>query len=786
MTMHAAVASRVSLRTLTSECVDLAKRAGELIREVSSKIERDGATVQLGLFDKGEAEGLGFDPQTVADRRAQRLIVENLRGVYGTSIRIVGEEGDLGSGEGSEDGAVELCPGNGTLLDETWPAAADVFVPKAELCIWIDPLDGTKEFTKGNYNFVTTLVGISRSGLPVAGVISEPYHAGPGGGTVANGRVLWGCCIAPEGRAPVGVRIFEDTSWSLPPRAKGRCLAVMSRSRAVGVVTDAVHRLQEEGCAGGNGALITGTFAAGGAGYKIARVVDGEADIWLFPRSGTSRWDICAAEAMLEASGGSLRDGFGRRIQYDPDGEMSNSQGVIAGSDPTAVERASRVCSTLDVLRQLDGTPINRSWLEQAMGLTPGSIKGFDADPSTCLRGLHSSTVQLKLIGHSEVTPSSVWLKRVVPADMPKRSAERWLRDVRSYHAEVNFYKDFANPLRARGVRLPAVHYVKSDGFEGIRSINPGDPDVMEKVSACRFLLLAEDLRPDLYRQEFYLQGNDLKNALKCAAQLHGSTFGDAVLLEKAAAELFSQACFWSPDKREASELDGLPDAWAALLQSIYSADPALFARPGIKDFGARLAAGSKFANGELRAEKSLASWRKKSILHGDYKTANLFLGREGGDVVPIDFQWCGVGIGAMDVAYLILSSPTLESVATSLQFDEWLSVYHKSLLEAGTSQDAGLGLASGPSLYCIEEFRRDFKLACLDYARVVFGHMLRNRSLNWVEENKHILGRCAHNRSVPHLLGLVRFLDRLLTELETTGGLSGDVGSIPGFKAIY
>lgn len=74
--------------------------------------------------------------------------------------------------------------------------------------------------------------------------------------------------------------------------------------------------------------LITGTQQVGGAGHKVARVVDGAADLWLFPRGGTSRWDSCAAEAMLEACGGALTNRFGQRIFYDPDGTMENSEGI--------------------------------------------------------------------------------------------------------------------------------------------------------------------------------------------------------------------------------------------------------------------------------------------------------------------------------------------------------------------------------------------------------------------------------------------------------------------------
>lgn len=83
----------ISLKNLVSQCVDLAQRAGAHIRVVSDKeSEIEGS---LGTHDKGLGTG-NFDPQTIADRQAQRCIVENLRAVYGMDLRIVGEEGELG------------------------------------------------------------------------------------------------------------------------------------------------------------------------------------------------------------------------------------------------------------------------------------------------------------------------------------------------------------------------------------------------------------------------------------------------------------------------------------------------------------------------------------------------------------------------------------------------------------------------------------------------------------------------------------------------------------------
>ncbi|CAE7726779.1 Bpnt1, partial [Symbiodinium pilosum] len=202
-------------------------------------------------------------------------------------------EGDLGLEETGGD-EIEIREPSAELLHGVWPDAGDVALPLSDLCIWVDPLDGTKEFTEGRYEYVSTLIGISQLGQPVAGVISEPYNLDPQG---ALGRILWGCCVDPG----IAVHLYGDDAWQRPPRPPGRCLTLVSRSRAIGEVAEAVERLKEPGTGGtwppgDAGALVTGTMEAGGAGHKVARVVDGAADLWLFPRPGTSRWDTCAAE----------------------------------------------------------------------------------------------------------------------------------------------------------------------------------------------------------------------------------------------------------------------------------------------------------------------------------------------------------------------------------------------------------------------------------------------------------------------------------------------------------
>jgi 3'-phosphoadenosine 5'-phosphosulfate (PAPS) 3'-phosphatase len=41
--------------------------------------------------------------------------------------------------------------------------------------VWIDPLDGTKDFTMGNLSAVTVLIGLAIDGVPKLGVVHNPF-----------------------------------------------------------------------------------------------------------------------------------------------------------------------------------------------------------------------------------------------------------------------------------------------------------------------------------------------------------------------------------------------------------------------------------------------------------------------------------------------------------------------------------------------------------------------------------------------------------------------------------
>ena len=59
-------------------------------------------------------------------------------------------------------------------------------------------------------------------------------------------------------------------------------------------------------------------------------VLEGLVDIYLFPSVGTKKWDTCAGEALVHATGGKLTDILGRQLVYSGQADnIMNSEGII-------------------------------------------------------------------------------------------------------------------------------------------------------------------------------------------------------------------------------------------------------------------------------------------------------------------------------------------------------------------------------------------------------------------------------------------------------------------------
>jgi len=322
-------------------------------------------------------------PVTDADGAAQRIICDLLRKVS-PKIRIVGEETlqEVESGSKTIDRNLwlgtspktrrkeiqekakeeevllqnifdELCerrrkvaeamdgvslPTNLLLIEEE--------VAAHRISVFIDPLDGTSAYMKGNYTCVTTLVGIIVDNCPIFGVIGQPFG---GKGTMESHSefecaAVYGGTLIGGAFSVGGMELKRSVLWkkvkvpicpkSLDNNTENsdymRRKAIISKSRAGGVVQKCISALASRGLLHRDLIHITG------AGYKTMSLVLGthEESLWFFPKPGTSLWDIAAADALLRVMGGKLSDKFGRDMDYSKEWmDAENMDGIVACSD---------------------------------------------------------------------------------------------------------------------------------------------------------------------------------------------------------------------------------------------------------------------------------------------------------------------------------------------------------------------------------------------------------------------------------------------------------------------
>lgn len=280
-------AATLNLVDLMSASLHAGRIAAGVVRAVME------SKVDLQVKDKSSSLE-AMDPQTIADLRSQEVIVGSIKKAF-PGLRLVGEEGDIPvNADAIKD--LDTC-----LLDEyrtELESKVDCTLEQDDLCIWIDPLDGTKEFVSGFLDAVTVLIGVSYRGSAIGGVIVQPF---------GQQLQVWGI----RGAGAFGYQRRSDI-----PR--GRRALATSRSHHCAAVDNLVAAIQP-----------TKHLRVGGAGGKVLLVLQGEVDAYVHPRAGTKKWDSCAGDAVVHAAGGTVTDIRGQPLRYQWDGDYGNNDGVV-------------------------------------------------------------------------------------------------------------------------------------------------------------------------------------------------------------------------------------------------------------------------------------------------------------------------------------------------------------------------------------------------------------------------------------------------------------------------
>jgi len=204
-------------------------------------------------------------PLTLADQRSHTAI---MNGLSGTGYPVLSEEGREISFETRKD----------------W------------VRFWlVDPLDGTKEFVKRNGEF-TVNIALIENGIPLIGVILVPvtgrlYYAAKGEGAFVTAlRAL------DENEMPG----TEKIPLPLPANDSGKSYRVVcSRSHLSPETAEYIENLRP--------LHPDLEFVSVGSSLKLCLIAEGRAD--LYPRFGpTMEWDTAAGHAIVEVSGGYVRE----------------------------------------------------------------------------------------------------------------------------------------------------------------------------------------------------------------------------------------------------------------------------------------------------------------------------------------------------------------------------------------------------------------------------------------------------------------------------------------------
>jgi 3'(2'), 5'-bisphosphate nucleotidase len=167
----------------------------------------------------------------------------------------------------------------------------------------VDPLDGTREFTKRNGEF-TVNIALIEDGEPVMGVVHVPvtnvtYYASTAAGAFKQ--------VANEPVQSIRVRPYEG----------GKAMVVASRSHANPLLKEFYEQLEDY------------ETLSMGSSLKLCLVAEGKADV--YPRLGpTSEWDTGAAHCIVNCAGGKVTDLDGVHLQYNKT-EILNPWFVVAG-----------------------------------------------------------------------------------------------------------------------------------------------------------------------------------------------------------------------------------------------------------------------------------------------------------------------------------------------------------------------------------------------------------------------------------------------------------------------
>ena len=274
-------------------------------------------------------------------RQAANRIIKVYRGEFAVTEKADGSpltRADLDSHEVLVSGLQEITPGVPVVSEESPLEAFKIRSQWSDLWL-IDPLDGTRGFTRRNDEFVVC-IALVRENRPVLGVVYAPI-----------GDI---CYFASTGnRAYKQIGDGPARTIQINTKRVGPTVVTTSSSRFNSATEAFIENL-------GSTQLLPM-----GSALKPCYIAEGRADI--YPGfSQTCEWDTAAAQCVLERAGGGIVDLTGMPLTYNNKQHVNNPHFVALGDPhlswrhhlPESLSPRGDDAASPQVLAKLAGSPI--------------------------------------------------------------------------------------------------------------------------------------------------------------------------------------------------------------------------------------------------------------------------------------------------------------------------------------------------------------------------------------------------------------------------------------------
>jgi len=310
-----------------------------------------------------------------------------------------------------------------------------------------------------------------------------------------------------------------------------------------------------------------------------------------------------------------------------------------------------------------------------------------------------------------------------------------FVRTKKAYGVELNFYKYFAHFLRDSPAKIPYCYFSSSEGSDFVLILDDLSKNCQSSSDYCE---------RDCQKGE--LDEDEARLALEWLSSFHAAFVG--VDIDD---KLWPKGSYWSLDKRQ-KEWKSMKSEWSKTCSSFADKYPSLFSRSSVVDLARNLSDIAEDLDRQL-----IPSPKLKTLLHGDFKSANFFFDAEG--ISVCDFQWTGPGLGVLDAVYLLYSSVKAEVVFTKAE--DLLYFYFQKFLKKASERGFDLD-----RYYEWTDFERHTRAAFLDYVRFLVGSMWGSITPTSYKTLDSKINHSIHKRNPDYLAEMVDQADRAYKEL--------------------